>query len=132
MSEGYYTEEFKRDAVAQVTDRGLFNQGSGCVYGYRKIHHDLLGLVNRCSPNRVARLAQVAGIKAQVGYKRKTGSYGGKPEIVATDHLKQNFSAVIAMIMWWLKVFFIYLKPSVLGAKPMLHAKRHGRIYLTT
>ena len=39
----------------------------------------------------MARLAQVAGIKAQVGYKRKTGKYGGKPAIVATNHLQQNF-----------------------------------------
>jgi putative transposase len=64
---------------------------SGCVYGYRKIHHDLLDLGNRCSLNRVARLAQIAGIKAQVGYKRKTGKYGGKPAVVAANHLQQNF-----------------------------------------
>ena len=27
---------------------------SGCVYGYRKIHHDLLSLGERCAPNMVA------------------------------------------------------------------------------
>ena len=41
--------------------------------------------------NHIARLAQIAGIKAQVGYKRKTGKYGGKTSVVATNHLQQNF-----------------------------------------
>lgn len=28
--------------------------------------------------NRIARLTKLAGIKAQIGYKRRPGSYGGK------------------------------------------------------
>ncbi len=32
-----------------------------------------------CCPNRVARLARQAGIKAQIGYQRRLGTYGGEP-----------------------------------------------------
>jgi len=55
----------------------------------------------------VARLAQVAGIKAQVGYKRKTGKYGGKPAIVATNHLQQNFSASSPDQAWVTDITYI-------------------------
>jgi putative transposase len=51
---------------------------SGKVYGYRKLHDDLLDQGETCCPNRVARLAKLAGIKAQIGYKRRPGMYGGK------------------------------------------------------
>jgi putative transposase len=52
---------------------------SGKVYGYRKLHDNLLDQGEACCPNRVARLASLAGIKAQIGYKCRPGSYGGKP-----------------------------------------------------
>ena len=42
---------------------------SGKVYGYRKLHDDLLDQGEICCPNRVARLTRLAGIKAQIGYK---------------------------------------------------------------
>ena len=35
---------------------------SGKVYGYRKLHDDLLDQGETCSENRVARLASIAGI----------------------------------------------------------------------
>ena len=52
---------------------------SGCVYGYRKIHDDLRALGETCSLNRVARLAQAAKIKAQIGYKNRPRIVGGNP-----------------------------------------------------
>ena len=39
---------------------------SGKVYGYRKLHDDLLDQGETICPNRVARLARQAGIKAQI------------------------------------------------------------------
>ena len=48
---------------------------SGKVYGYRKLHDDLQDQGETCSPNCVARLASLAGIHAQIGYKRRPGSY---------------------------------------------------------
>ncbi len=50
---------------------------SGKVYGYRKLHDDLLDQGEACCLNRVARLANIAGIRAQIGYKRRPGTYGG-------------------------------------------------------
>lgn len=64
---------------------------SGCVYGYRKLHDDLQEMGTDCSPNKVARLCQQAGIRAEIGYKRRKGYYGGKPTIVADNHLKRQF-----------------------------------------
>lgn len=64
---------------------------SGKVYGYRKLHDDLLDQGETCSPNRVARLASLAGIKAQIGYKRRPGSYGGKPSIAVDNTLDRQF-----------------------------------------
>ena len=52
---------------------------SGKVYGYRKIYDDLIDMGEAVSENRVARLARLAGVQAQIGYKKKPGIYGGKP-----------------------------------------------------
>ncbi len=64
---------------------------SGKVYGYRKLADDLRDQGERVSGNRVARLAGLAGISAQVGYKRRPGRYGGKPAVVAENRLAQQF-----------------------------------------
>ena len=48
---------------------------SGKVYGYRKLADDLRDAGETCSENRVARLASLAGIAAQIGYKRRPGRY---------------------------------------------------------
>jgi putative transposase len=39
----------------------------------------------------VARLASLAGITAQIGYKRRPGGYGGKPSVVADNTLDRQF-----------------------------------------
>ena len=44
-----------------------------------------------CCPNRVARLAQLAGIRAQIGYKKRPGKYGGKPSLVVDNTLDRQF-----------------------------------------
>ena len=89
---------------------GLIKQSwleSGCVYGYRKIHDDLRSLGEGCCPNRVARLARLSGIKAQIGYKRKPGSYGGKPAIVATNQLGQSFNTLAPDQTWVTDITYI-------------------------
>lgn len=73
---------------------GLIKQAwleSGCVYGYRKIHADLRDLGEDCGVNRVHRLMRQAGIKAEVGYNRRRGHYGGKPAVVAPNALDRQF-----------------------------------------
>lgn len=56
-----------------------------------KLHDDLRDAGETCSENRVARLASLAGIAAQIGYKRRPGRYGGKPAIVADNTLDRQF-----------------------------------------
>jgi len=89
---------------------GLIKQAwleSGCVYGYRKLHDDLRSAGETCCPNRVARLANRAGIKAQIGYKRKTGFYGGKPAIVAANRLQQDFKVALPDHAWVTDITYI-------------------------
>ena len=64
---------------------------SGKVYGYRKLQDDLLDHGETCCPNRVARLTRLAGIRAQVGYKRRPGSFGGKPSLAVDNTLDRQF-----------------------------------------
>ena len=64
---------------------------SGKVYGYRKLHDDLVEQGESICPNRVSRLAQLAGIRAQIGYRRRPGSYGGKPSVVVVNTLDRKF-----------------------------------------
>ena len=66
---------------------------SGKVYGYRKLTDDLRDQGERISENRVARLASLAGIAAQIGYRRRPGRYGSKPAVLAENRLEQRFEA---------------------------------------
>ena len=73
---------------------------SGKVYGYRKLHDDLLDQGEKICPNRVARLASLAGIKAQIGYKRRPGSCGGKPSMVVDNTLDRQFDVDAPDRIW--------------------------------
>lgn len=64
---------------------------SGKVYGYRKLHDDLCDQGENVSPNRIARLSKLAGIRAQIGYKRRPGKYGGKPSVIINNTLNRQF-----------------------------------------
>jgi len=89
---------------------GLIKQSwleSGCVYGYRKVHHDLLDMGENCAPNTVAKLMQKYGLRAQVGYKPRPGKYGTKPSIVAVNQLKQNFDVAAPDRVWVTDITYI-------------------------
>jgi putative transposase len=73
---------------------------SGKVYGYRKLHDDLLDQGETACPNRVARLARLACIRAQIGYKRRPGSYGGKPSLVVDNMLDRQFDVDVPDGVW--------------------------------
>ncbi|MHA0519026.1 IS3 family transposase [Citrobacter portucalensis] len=64
---------------------------SGCVYGYRKIHLDLRNSGQQCGVNRVWRLMNRAGIKAQVGY-RSPRARKGEASIVSPNRLQRQFN----------------------------------------
>ena len=82
-------------------------QDSGKVYGYRKLHDDLLDQGETCCPNRVARLAKLAGIRAQIGYKRRPGSYGGKPSVVVDNTLDRQFDVAAPDRIWVTDITYI-------------------------
>ena len=74
---------------------------SGKVYGYRKLHDDLLDQGEMCCPNRVARLTRLAGIKAQIGYKRRPGIYGGRPAVAIENTLDRQFDVSAPDKAWY-------------------------------
>lgn len=80
---------------------------SGKVYGYRKLHDDLRDYGETCCPNRVARLAKLAGIKAQIGYQRRSGKYGGKPSIVIDNTLDRQFDVDMPDKVWVTDITYI-------------------------
>ena len=55
------------------------------------VHHDLLDAGERCAPNTVARIMRSAGLRAQVGHKRRPSKYGTKPAVVAANRLQRDF-----------------------------------------
>ena len=79
----------------------------GKVYGYRKLHDDLLDQGETSCPNRIARLTRLAGIKAQIGYKRRPGSYGGKPSLAVDNTLDRQFDVAAPDRAWVTDITYI-------------------------
>ena len=89
---------------------GLIKQSwleSGSVYGYRKVTRDLRDLGERCGKHRVARLMRGEGLRAQVGYRRRPGMRGGKPAVVADNHLARQFDPDAANRAWVTDITYI-------------------------
>jgi len=80
---------------------------NGKIYGYRKLHDELCDLGETCCPNRVARLAKLAGICAQIGYKRRPGKYGGKPSVVVDNTLDRQFDVEAPNKVWVTDITYI-------------------------
>ncbi|NTG90506.1 IS3 family transposase [Agrobacterium rhizogenes] len=80
---------------------------SGKVYGYRKLHDDLLDQGEMCCPNRVARLTRLAGIKARIGYKRRPGIYGGRPSVAIGNTLDRQFDVAAPDKVWVTDITYI-------------------------
>lgn len=80
---------------------------SGKVYGYRKLHDDLRDLGETCCPNRVARLTRLAGIKAQIGYKRRPGKHGGRPSVAVDNTLGRQFEVASPDRAWVTDITYI-------------------------
>jgi putative transposase len=82
-------------------------EGSDKVYGYRKLHDDLQDQGETCCLNRVARLTRMAGIKAQIGYKRRVGIYSGKPSIAVDNTLDRQFDVAAPDKTWVTDITYI-------------------------
>lgn len=68
---------------------------SGKVYGYRKMYDDLIDQGEMCCPNRAARLTRPAGIKAQIGYKRRPGIYGSSLPSLSITYSTGNLMSLL-------------------------------------
>jgi putative transposase len=77
------------------------------VYRYRKFHDDLLDQGETCCSNRVARHAGLAGIKAQIGCRRRPGVYGGKPSVVVDNTLDRQFDVEAPDMVWVTDITYI-------------------------
>ncbi len=64
---------------------------NGKIYGYCKLYDDLIEQGEICCPNRIARLARLAGIRAQIDNKHRPGSFGGKSFVVVDNTLVRQF-----------------------------------------
>jgi putative transposase len=49
-----------------------------------------------CCPNRVGRLTRLAGIKTEIGYKRRPGKYGSRSSVVVDNTLDRQFDVEAA------------------------------------
>ena len=94
-----------RDARQTVLIKDAWEE-SGKVYGYRKLHDDLIEMGEQISANRVARLARLAGVQAQIGYK-KPGKYGGKPSVAVDNTLDRQFSVDAPERAWVTDITYI-------------------------
>ena len=95
---GFYAWKAEPASPRELDDRrllGLLKHAwleSGGVYGYRKLTLDMRDLGERCGKHRVARLLKREGLRSQTGYRRRPGMRGGKPAVVAPNHLQRQFS----------------------------------------
>jgi putative transposase len=95
---GYYAWKQQPQSDRARDDQrllGLLKQAwleSGCVYGYRKLTLDMRDLGETCGKHRVARLLRLEGLRSQTGYRRRSGRRGGKPAVVAPNHLDRQFT----------------------------------------
>ena len=103
---GFYAwlkQPYSRRSKQDSRQTGLIKQfwlESGCVYGYRKIFDDLRELGEACGKHRVYRLMRIAGIRAEVGYRKRKGHYGGPVATVAPNTLDRQFAVTKPNTVW--------------------------------
>ena len=89
---------------------GLIKQSwleSGGVYGYRKVKDDLRDLEESCGKHRVARLMRQEGMRSQTGYRGRPGHRGGRPAVIAPNHVQQQFDVATPNRVWVTDITYI-------------------------
>ena len=110
---GFYAWRAEPKSAHQREDerlQGLLKQAwleSGGVYGYRKLTLDLRDLGECCGKHRVARLLKTAGLRSQSGYGRRPSMRGGKPAVVAPNHLQREFTVEAPNQSWVTDITYI-------------------------
>ena len=109
---GYYAWRRQPHSQRAITDwrlTGLIKQfwlESGTLYGYRKVYKDLREHGEGCGKNRIHRLMRVAGLKAQVGY-RKPRARSGPAHVVVPNRLQQQVTSERPNQAWVTDITFI-------------------------
>ena len=80
---------------------------SAKVYVYRSHNDDIADMGESCCPNRVARLARLSDIRAQIGYKRRPGRYGGRPSPAIDNTLDRRFDPGTPDMAWVTDITYI-------------------------
>jgi len=78
------------------------------VYEHRKLHDDLPEQGQDLCLNRLARLTKLAGIKAQIVYKRHPWKYGGAPSILVDNILDRQFDVMVPDKVWVTYITYIW------------------------
>ena len=110
---GYYAWCITPESKRTIEDRRLLGPikqswlESGAVYGYRKVSDDLVELGETCGKNRVYRLMNKEGIRAQIGYRRRPGPRGGSLSVVAPNHLQRQFNVTEPNRVWVTDITYI-------------------------
>jgi putative transposase len=110
---GYYAWQHQPLSARALEDQRLLGQikqcwlESGGIYGYRKIRDDLREMGETCGKHRVARLMRHEGLRSQTGYRRRPGHYGGRPTVVAPNHLERQFDVTEPNKVWVTDITYI-------------------------
>ncbi len=64
-------------------------------------------LGEHCGKHRVARLLKAAGLRSQSGYGRRPSMRGGKPAVVAPNHLQREFTVQAPNQSWVTDITYI-------------------------
>lgn len=103
---GYYSWKRSPSSARAREDQGLLGLirhswlESGGIYGYRKVHADLRELGEACGKHRVARLMRQESLRSQTGYHRRPNHHGGRPAVVAPNHLDRQFIVAEPNKVW--------------------------------
>ena len=109
---GYYARLRQPGSNRDIADTRLtgliqpFWLESGGVYGYRKVYSDLRELGEGCGENRVYRLMRIAGLRAQVGYRRPRHR-SGPPNVVVPNRLQRQFNTATPNEAWVTDITYI-------------------------
>ena len=120
MGKPNFSEDFKRDAVHQITVRGYavrevserLGVSTYSLYKWMKLYakagSQTSSVDHEAENRRLKReLARLAGIRAEIGYKRKPGKYGGRPSVVVDNTLDRQFDVTAPDTAWVSDITYI-------------------------
>ena len=111
-SSGYYEWRFRPLSDRAIEDQRLLPlirasyAASHGVYGYRRVHLDLVEMGEICGKHRVARIMKSHDIQAVHGYK-KPRIIHGRPSILAPNTLQREFTVSRPDTAWVTDITYI-------------------------